>query len=164
MIRNGTPELDVLVHDPIDRLPCYLIDPLRCVGHDLPLEFVAHALAIEEIEDAVNKLFTQRNKPDAIFATSDKLTIGCLKTLKRRGLKVPDDVSVVGFSNTDIAELIDPPLTVVRQPAFEMGKDATELLLQLIESKRPIKEFEKRILTPELQIRESSVKKMVVAD
>jgi LacI family transcriptional regulator len=45
-----------------------------------------------------------------------------------------------------------------------MGKDATELLLQLIESKRPIKEFEKRILTPELQIRESSVKKMVIAD
>jgi DNA-binding LacI/PurR family transcriptional regulator len=79
--------------------------------------------------------------------------------LNRRGLKVPDDVSLVGFSNTDIAELIDPPLTVVRQPAIEMGKAAIELLLQLIESKRPIKEFEKRILTPELQIRESSVKK-----
>jgi LacI family transcriptional regulator len=83
-----------------------------------------------------------------------------LKTLKRRGIKVPDDVSVVGFSNTDIAELIDPPLTLVRQPAFEMGKAATELLLQLIESKRPIREFEKRIMTPELQIRESSIRKM----
>ncbi|HJS55255.1 MAG TPA: hypothetical protein VJ765_11955, partial [Chitinophagaceae bacterium] len=47
------------------------------------------------------------------------------------------------------------------QPAFEMGKDATELLLQLIESKRPVKEFEKRILTPELQIRQSSVKKIL---
>jgi LacI family transcriptional regulator len=64
----------------------------------------------------------------------------------------------VGFSNSDLAELIDPPLTVVRQPAFEMGKDATELLLQLIESKRPVKEFERRILTPELQIRDSSIK------
>ena len=86
------------------------------------------------------------------------------KNIKEKRIKVPDDVSVVGFSNTDIAELIDPPLTVVRQPAFEMGKDATELLLQLIESKRPIKEFEKRILTPELQIRESSIKKMAVAE
>ena len=118
-------------------------------------------MIFEEIEDAVNKLLTLRNKPDAIFTTSDKLTTGCLKTLKRRGLKVPHDISLVGFSNTDIAELIDPPLTVVRQPAFEMGKDATDLLLQLIESKRPILEFEKRILTPELQIRESSVKNSV---
>jgi LacI family transcriptional regulator len=58
----------------------------------------------------------------------------------------------------------EPPLSIIKQPAFEMGKDATELLLQLSESKRPIKEVEKRILTPELQIRESSVKKMVVAD
>jgi len=118
-------------------------------------------MLFSEIEDAVNKLFTQRQKPDAIFATSDKLTTGCLKTLKRRGLKIPDDISLVGFSNSDIAELIDPPLTVIRQPAFEMGKAATELLLQLIESKRPVKEFEKRILTPELQIRESTMKKIL---
>ena len=117
-------------------------------------------MIFEEVEDAVNKLFTQKNKPDAIFASSDKLTTGCLKTLKRRGLKIPEEIAVVGFSNLDIAELIDPPLTVVRQPAYEMGKAATELLLQLIESKRPIKEFEKRIMTPELQIRESSVNRM----
>ena len=105
----------------------------------------------------MNKLFTLRNKPDAIFTTSDKLTTGCLKTLKRRGLKIPDDVSLVGFSNSDIAELIDPPLTVVRQPAEAMGRAATELLIQMIESKRPIKEFEKRVLIPELQERASSV-------
>jgi len=117
-------------------------------------------MIFEEVEDAVNKLFTQKYKPDAIFTSSDKLTTGCLKTLKRRGIKVPDDISVVGFSNSDLAELIDPPLTVVRQPAYEMGKAATELLLQLVESKRPVKEFEKRIMTPELQIRESSFKKM----
>lgn len=121
-------------------------------------------MIFEEIEDAINKLFSQRVKPDAIFATSDKLTTGCLKTLKRRGIRVPDDVSVVGFSNSDIAELIDPPLTVVRQPAFEMGKAATELLLQLIESKRPVKEFERRILTPQLQVRDSSFKRIEIAN
>lgn len=120
-------------------------------------------MIFEEVENAVNKLFTQKNKPDAIFASSDKLTTGCLKTLKRRGIKIPEEIAVVGFTNTDIAELIDPPLTVVRQPAYEMGKAATDLLLQLIESKRPIKEFEKRIMTPELQIRESSINKMETA-
>lgn len=71
---------------------------------------------------------------------------------------IPGDVAMLGFSNSDIAELVDPPLTVIRQPAEEMGRAATELLLQLVESKRIIKEFEKRVLTPELQIRESSIK------
>ncbi len=114
-------------------------------------------MIFSEIEDAVNKLFTLKQKPDAIFTTSDKLTTGCLKTLARRGIKVPDDIALVGFSNTDIPELINPPLTLVRQPAEEMGRAATELLLQLVESKRPVKEFEKRVLTPDLQIRQSTL-------
>ncbi|MGK2862227.1 MAG: LacI family DNA-binding transcriptional regulator [Chitinophagaceae bacterium] len=113
-------------------------------------------MVFTEIEEVVNKLFSLKQKPDAIFTTSDSLTTGCLKTLSRRGLKVPDDIAIAGFSNTDLAELINPPLTLIRQPAEEMGRAATELLLQLIESKRPIKDFEKRVLTPELQIRASS--------
>jgi len=113
-------------------------------------------MVFSEIEDAVNQLMAQKNKPEAIFTTSDKLTTGCLKTLLRRGLRVPDDMALIGFSNTDIPELINPPLSLVRQPAYEMGKAATELLLQLIESKRPITEFEKRVLSPELQFRKSS--------
>ncbi|HET6723084.1 MAG TPA: LacI family DNA-binding transcriptional regulator, partial [Chitinophagaceae bacterium] len=167
LIKNGHKRIAVISNSEFlsithERVAGYK-EALIANGHEVNENYVQHCfyggMIFEEIEDAINKLFTQRNKPDAIFATSDKLTTGCLKTLKRRGLKVPDDVSVVGFSNTDIAELIDPPLTVVRQPAIEMGKAAIELLLQLIESKRPIKEFEKRILTPELQIRESSIKK-----
>ncbi len=116
-------------------------------------------MVFSEIEEAVNKLLTMKKKPDAIFTTSDKLTTGCLKTLRRRGLNIPGDIALVGFSNSDMAELLDPPLTIIRQPAEEMGRAATELLLQLIESKRPITEFEKRVLTPELQVRESSLKK-----
>lgn len=114
-------------------------------------------MVFSEIEEAINKLFLLKQKPDAIFTTSDSLTTGCLKTLTRRGIRVPDDIAVVGFSNTELAELMSPPLTLVRQPANEMGRAATELLLQLIESKRPIKDFEKRVLTPELQVRASSL-------
>lgn len=109
-----------------------------------------------EVEEAVNKLFTLKNRPDAIFTTSDKLTTGCLKTLKRRGLSIPGDVALAGFSNSDIAELVSPSLTVVRQPAYEIGKAAMELMLQLVESKRPVQKFEKRVLLPELHVRESS--------
>ncbi len=75
----------------------------------------------------------------------------------RRGINVPGDIALVGFSNSDIAELLNPALTVIRQPAMEMGKAATELLLQLIESKRPVTQFENRVLTPELIVGKSSV-------
>ena len=66
-------------------------------------------------------------------------------------------VALAGFSNTDIGELLSPPLTLIRQPAREMGEAAADLLLQIVNSKRPIKQFEKRMLTPQLQVRESSV-------
>ncbi|HSN62126.1 MAG TPA: substrate-binding domain-containing protein, partial [Ferruginibacter sp.] len=114
-------------------------------------------MIFSEIEEAVNKLFTLKQKPDALITTSDKLTTGCLKTLLRSGIKVPKDIALVGFSNSDLAELLNPPLTVVRQPAMEMGRAATELLLQFIESKRPVTQFENRVLTPELILGNSSV-------
>lgn len=116
-------------------------------------------MVFSEIEEAVNKLYTLKTKPDAIITMSDKLTTGCLKTLMRRGIKVPDDIALVGFSNSDITELLNPALTVIRQPALEMGKAATELLLQLIESKRPVTQFENRVLTPELILGHSSLKR-----
>lgn len=72
------------------------------------------------------------------------------------GLKVPADISVAGFTNSDFAELFSPSLTTVRQPAFEIGQVATEMLIQLIESKYPVTEFETKMLDTELFIRESS--------
>ncbi|MCA0381475.1 MAG: LacI family transcriptional regulator [Bacteroidetes bacterium] len=116
-------------------------------------------MVFSEVEEIINKLFTLKHKPDAILTTSDKITTGVLKTLKRRGIRIPDDVALAGFSNTDIPELLDPPLTIVQQPSREMGEAAVSLLLQMIESKRPIRDFEKRMLSPELQIRSSSVVK-----
>jgi LacI family transcriptional regulator len=133
-------------------------------AYQLPIKqpFIKHCfyggMIFSEVETAMNELLTLKQKPDCIVCTTDKLTMGTIKTLNRRGIKIGTEMGVVGFSNSDIAELINPALTVVRQPAEEMGRNACELLLQLIESKRPIKEFEKRVLTPELIIRESSVK------
>lgn len=67
-------------------------------------------------------------------------------------------MGLVGFSNIDLAELIEPPLSVIRQPAFEMGEIATKLLLQIIESKRPVTDFETKVLSTELLIRGSTKK------
>jgi DNA-binding LacI/PurR family transcriptional regulator len=112
-----------------------------------------------EVEDAVKELLQLKQRPDAIFASADKLTTGCLRILKTKGILVPDEIALVGFSNSELTELIDPPLSIIKQPAFEMGEVSTKLLLQLIESKRPVTDFETKILSTELLIKASTRKK-----
>ena len=62
-------------------------------------------------------------------------------------------MAIAGFSNSDVLDLFNPSLTSVRQPAFDIGQMATEMLLQLIEAKYPVEEFEKRILETDLCVR-----------
>jgi LacI family transcriptional regulator len=94
--------------------------------------------------------------PDAFFTAADKLTTNCLRIFKAKGIHVPDDIGLMGFSNSDLAELIEPPLSVIRQPAFQMGEEATKFLLQLVESKRPVTDFETKVLSTDLLIRGST--------
>jgi len=112
----------------------------------------------EEVEDAINDLCKGKVKPDAIFTGGDRITTVCFKVFK--GMKQKrGDIGFIGFTNAMLAELVSPSLTVIRQPAFEIGQVATELLIQMIESKRPVTEFETKVLETELIIRESSLKK-----
>lgn len=123
------------------------------------IKFCQHGgMIFGEVQTVVNELLELEDKPTAIFAAADKLTTNCLRIFKAKGISVPDDMGLIGFSNIDLAELIEPPLSVVRQPAFEMGEVATKLLLQIIESKRPVTDFETRVLPTELFIRGSTKK------
>ncbi|MDB5111675.1 MAG: LacI family DNA-binding transcriptional regulator [Mucilaginibacter sp.] len=125
-------------------------------------EYVKHCdhggMIQEEVELAVNELITMPNRPEAIFIASDRLTTSCIFVLKKSGLKVPNDIALIGFTNSDVAELFDPPLTVIRQPAFQMGQMATEILIQTIESKRPVTEFVTEQMQTEIILRTSSNK------
>lgn len=112
-----------------------------------------------EVEIAVNNLLALSPRPDAIVALSDKLTVGALKALQANNINIPGDVGLMGFSNSDLTELLNPSLTIVRQPAFEMGAVATELLIQLIESKRPTKDFTREVLETQLICRHSTKRK-----
>jgi len=131
--------------------------------HNIPfneslIKYCNHGgMIAEEVEQAIAELFKSKTKPDAIFTASDRITTVCFAALK--GIKPKREVGFVGFSNTKVGELFDPPMTVVQQPAFEIGQTATEMLIQMIESKRPVLEFETKILDTELIIRESSIKK-----
>lgn len=112
----------------------------------------------DEVEDAVNKIFKLKQKADALFTAGDRITTTCIQAIQKLNKKIPDDIAVIGFTNTNLGELFDPPLSVVRQPAFEIGQVATELLISMIESKRPVTEFKKIVLPTELKIRNSSQK------
>jgi len=124
------------------------------------IKFCPHGgLVLPEVELAVTGLLNLKTKPDAILALGDKLTTGCLRILNAKKIKVPADMGLMGFSNSDITELIEPPLSIIKQPAFEMGEIATDLLIQLIESKRPVTDFETKMLAPQLIIRDSAKNK-----
>ncbi len=131
-------------------------------GIDVDVELIKYCqhggMIFSEVQTVVDELLANKNKPDAIFAAADKLTTNCLRIFKTKKMIVPDDIGLIGFSNIDLAELLNPPMSVIRQPAFEMGEVAMKLLLQVIESKRPVTDFETKVLTTELLIRGSTKK------
>jgi LacI family transcriptional regulator len=91
---------------------------------------------------------------DAIFASNDRMAIGAMRALKRKGLRVPEDIEVIGFDDIELSALVDPPLTTIAQPAAEMGRRSAELLLQLTEGKNSIDRV--ILLAPKLVVRETT--------
>ncbi len=85
--------------------------------------------------DAAFRLLTTRDRPTAVFAANDSSAIGVLEVAHRLGLRVPDDLSVVGFDDIPQAANAKPPLTTVAQPLHDLGARALELLLQLLDGK-----------------------------
>lgn len=104
-------------------------------------------------------LRTFPKRPDAFFANNDMAAVGALLASKAAGLRVPEDIGIVGFSNWQFCSMIDPTLSSVAQPGFNMGAKATEILLDLIEKKIELNEYSNSaVLETELLIRKSSVR------
>jgi len=78
------------------------------------------------------KLLQLDHLPDALFAVNDPVAIGAFEKIKEHGLVIPEDIALLGFSNNPISSLIEPSLTTVEQPAYEIGKRAAELLIEQI--------------------------------
>jgi len=85
---------------------------------------------------AARRLLDLHEPPTAIFAFNDNLAIGVLQAARERGVRVPEELSVVGFDDVEAAEIVTPALTTVRQPLAEMGRMAVSLLERLIEGQR----------------------------
>ena len=97
-------------------------------------------------------------RPDAFFAVNDDTAIGVLYVVKKRGLRIPEDVSVCGFTNSTYAQTCDPSLTSVEQNGLAVGQQAAEILIGIVEGTLPRDHAVKRIVKTQLIERETTKK------
>jgi DNA-binding LacI/PurR family transcriptional regulator len=137
-----------------DRLRGYR-EALSAAGikHDARLE-VGADFDQDLAHQRVAQLLAQHPEIDAIFAASDPMALGVLQALRAAGRTVPDDVAVVGFDDSAVAQAAEPPLSSVRQPIEEMGREMTRLLIDSLAPKGRV--ARRLILATELVVRASS--------
>lgn len=146
--------LDLMVT--IDRLTGYK-KALHAANIQTNDEYIVHEEFLKEGgKEAVTELFSLEKPPTAIVVTDDLMSFGVLSSLAEKGIKVPDDVSVVSFNNLMLAEFSQPPLTSVDINIFQLGYNAVELLVDIIAKPNSVS---KRSIVPyQLLKRESSQK------
>lgn len=108
-----------------------------------------------QVNAAIIQLLDLIPKPDAIFTATDQLSTKSLMVLNQLNYQVPKDMAIMGFSNSDLAEILNPALSTVQQPAFNIGNLAAKKLIELIEN-RGTADFETVLLPTTLHIRASS--------
>lgn len=113
--------------------------------------------SVVNAEEATKELLEKNDNITAIFAASDMLAIGAIKGIKALGKKVPKDISVVGYDDIPFAEHYDPPLTTMRQPTYDKGVEAVNMLINMLENdKETVNEV--KLLDQKLIERKSAAK------
>ena len=131
---------------------------------DHNLNFDEKLLIIDGLkeEDAVrsaNRILAMKTLPDGIFITNDFCAAVVMQALKDAGLRIPQDIAIVGFNNDIIGKVIDPKLTTINYPGFEMGQLAARTLIGHLEGTMDMSITSTMVIKSELIIRESSLKK-----
>jgi len=126
--------------------------------HNVPVieELVVHAKDLQN--DPINgarKLLDLSERPDAIFCLIDPMAITTIQLAKEKGISIPDELSIVGFTNEPVSRYIEPSLTTVSQPAFELGQEAARLFFEQIRDNENYEPVTKVVPT-ELIIRNST--------
>ncbi|MBE8567516.1 HTH-type transcriptional repressor PurR [Vibrio sp. OPT20] len=106
---------------------------------------------------AAEKIIKMVDRPTAVFCFNDTMALGLMSRLQEKGIRIPEDISVIGYDNIELAEYFSPPLTTVHQPKRRVGKNAFEILLERIKDK----DHEKRVfeMHPEI-VERSTVKRL----
>ena len=131
------------------------------VKYDLPISedlIIESNLRIDDGRRSMKRLLELPNRPDAIYAAGDWAALGALQVLKEQGIKVPQEMALVGFSNEPFTSFVSPPISTINQHNSDIGRITAETFLERMEN--PMKEVKlnKIILDAELIIRQSSNK------
>lgn len=118
---------------------------------------IINTLTSEEGVKAVKRLMNLPKPPDAIFCGNDTTALSSMIYLRDKGINIPGQMGIVGFSNEPFSSVVSPSITTIAQPGFEMGQKAARMLIRQIESRE--RKYETIVLPTELIIRESSLKK-----
>ncbi|NRF37212.1 LacI family DNA-binding transcriptional regulator [Pedobacter foliorum] len=102
-----------------------------------------------ETEFAMKQLMALDQRPDAVFVAGDRLSMSCLRALKKLQID-SDELSIIGFSNVDLIDLLETPISHIRQRAFEMGQISMTMLLKIIEAKYPITDFDTKTIDADI--------------
>jgi len=126
------------------------------IHYDYPFEYVKES-NVASGKYVADKYLRSSDPPTAIFACNDLLAIGAIQAAKEHGLKVPEDLSIVGFDDTVFASITEPPLTTVAQPIKKMGQEAMNVMINEIQGKATDKL--KIVLIPRLVVRNSTAER-----
>lgn len=133
------------------------VQALRRSGITVDPHYIARGnFTYEAGATALEQLLALPQPPTAVFCHSDIMALGALSYAKRHGLKIPEDLSIIGFDNISLAEFCDPPLTTVSQPRFDIGREAMLLLLNQLSGQ--FVDSGSRLLDCELILRGSTSK------
>lgn len=114
-------------------------------------------LTSEDGVPAIEKLMSLPNPPDAVFCGNDTTALSIMMYLRDKGIRIPEEVGIVGFSNEPFSKVVSPSISTIIQPGFAMGQKAAELIISKIENKD--RNFQTITLPTELVVRESSNRK-----
>jgi LacI family transcriptional regulator len=117
---------------------------------------INNSLSREEGTLSIQKLLQNEVAPDGIFCANDTTALSVIIHLKEKGIKVPEDIAIVGFSNEPFSEVVTPSISTVKQPGFMIGQKAAQLLIQQILHNNENSEYKTIVMPTELIIRESS--------
>ncbi|MDQ0585473.1 DNA-binding LacI/PurR family transcriptional regulator [Streptomyces rishiriensis] len=135
------------------------LDAVRAAG--LPStalrELPCSALTVGAGRDAGQRILGLPQRPTAVFCANDLLALGVLQALYEAGLRVPDDIAVVGYDDIEFAASAVVPLTSVRRPAVAMGRQAGRLLIEETAAGGSLHEHTHVVLRPELVVRRSTM-------
>jgi LacI family transcriptional regulator len=98
-------------------------------------------------------------RPDGIFCTNDFVAAVCMRTLKENGIRIPEDIAVVGFNNDAVAKLVEPALTTINYPGKDVGEIAARHLINHLAGESSLEQTTTIVVRSELVVRKSSLKK-----